>query len=824
MARVETLRASFITGILSERLRARFDLERFTSGIADALNFIITPQGGAIRRPGSQFVVASKSDDPTVRLLPFQFSTEQTYMLEFGPGYLRVLTQGGQLVTTAVSSTITNGTFDTDLTGWTVASGSIAWSAAWGGTCAFTGEGATLEQDIILIDDDRNSTHTLLFYLRRRSTTRGAGMRVEIVDTTSGDIIDALGDDRRPLRAGAHSFTFNPAGLQYLTIRFITLTGNPGDLLLDDVSFLQDAPFELVTPFLEDDLPGLKTTQSADALYIAVGDREPMELLRTGFDEFQLQVHDFLEGPFLDINTSNITLDIGTLTNEIVASASIFSQTDLGRFLRIQNDDMAGEWVWLEIITYNSPTSVLAIERRGTLSLSAPTVDWRLGSWSHTTGWPSVVTLFRSRLTWAASRFEPQNVWLSTPDTLYSHEPSDPDGTVPDDAAINITIVNDQVNAVLWMVAMQDGLLIGTNRTEVILRRPALSTGLAPSNVEVVRQSARGSALLVLPALIGRSVIYLQRDAQTLREAVFDFELNGFTERDITILAEDLFRVGIVRLLYQQSPLSTLWALLADGSLACAAIERDQQVLAWTRADLSPTAGGPANVIDMATVTEGTEEQVWLLVRRVIDGQTVQYIELLTTLFDTDDPIEDAFFVDCGLSGVASPASASFSGLDHLVGETVRVLADGATHPDVTVASDGSVTLNRTVSQLQAGLPQTCRLELLPFELIERAATSVGVVKRVTEVDLILLYSGIFDVGRSTNSLTTVSFREAGDPMDSPVAPFTGRRSVGIDAVAGDTSTLVLESSYPLPLHVLGLNLVLEFFNLPRSRTRRSTR
>ena len=97
MARVAAQLTNFTAGELSPRLDGRNDLAKYSAGCATVENMVIYPHGAAARRPGTQFVASVKTPAAKTRLIPFEFSTEQTYILEFGNQYIRFYRNNGQI-------------------------------------------------------------------------------------------------------------------------------------------------------------------------------------------------------------------------------------------------------------------------------------------------------------------------------------------------------------------------------------------------------------------------------------------------------------------------------------------------------------------------------------------------------------------------------------------------------------------------------------------------------------------------------------------------------------------------------------------------------
>ena len=98
MARVAAQLTNFTAGELSPRLDGRNDLSKYPAGCKTLENMIIFPHGSAARRSGTQFVAEVKDSTKETRLIPFEFSTTQTYILEFGNQYIRFFKDNGQIL------------------------------------------------------------------------------------------------------------------------------------------------------------------------------------------------------------------------------------------------------------------------------------------------------------------------------------------------------------------------------------------------------------------------------------------------------------------------------------------------------------------------------------------------------------------------------------------------------------------------------------------------------------------------------------------------------------------------------------------------------
>jgi hypothetical protein len=162
-----------------------------------------------------------------------------------------------------------------------------------------------------------------------------------------------------------------------------------------------------------------------------------------------------------------------------------------------------------------------------------------------------------------------------------------------------------------------------------------------------------------------------------------------------------------------------------------------------------------------------------MIVERTIDGVTRKYIEVMTRYYEDDIAKEDAFQVDSGLTYDGSPTT-TISGLEHLEGETVKVMADGKSHPDLTVLN-GSVTLanNVSASVIQIGLGSTWAFKSQRIEAGAADGTAQGKTKRITRFVVRLLNTLGLYYGANDTVFDEYDFNQ-GASFDENLALFNG--------------------------------------------------
>jgi len=547
-------------------------------------------------------------------------------------------------------------------------------------------------------------------------------------------------------------------------------------------------PYEISTPYSPSDLldsnylKKFQTAQSADVLYITHGDYETRAVARTSDTSWSIAAMEFVDGPYLPENAETTTLTLSGTTGSVTVTASAttginggsgFLSTDVGRLIRWK--DPANEWTWLEITAHTSTTEVTATIKGQDASAGTATNDWRLGVYSETTGYPTVITFFQDRVFLAGASSYPDR-WDMTRTGGYSatefqFAPTDVDGTVTDDAAINGTLQSGRVNSIQWANSDSKGLLIGTAGREWIVTPSDSNEVLTPTNAKADPVSSIGSAY-VNPIAIESGTVFTQRARRKMHDVIYSFDRDQLKPRDITVTCEHLTKTGIAEMVYQQEPLNSIWMRRTDGKLIGMTYYPDESVFA---AHGHVIGGDDVAVRSISVIPSADEsrDELWMIVERTIDGSTVQYIEYMERYYEDDIDREDIFHVDSGLT-YDGAATATVTGLDHLEGETVKVVVDGNSHPDLTVSS-GSITLENDIqgSVIQVGLSNTWVLETQRIEAGAQDGTAQGKQKRITGIVVRLLNSLGLQFGPDSSNIDTYDF-EQGQSYDSSTSLYTG--------------------------------------------------
>jgi len=553
---------------------------------------------------------------------------------------------------------------------------------------------------------------------------------------------------------------------------------------------------EVATPYLTAELFDIKFAQSADVMYIVHPNHATRKLSRTSHINWTLTTCNFTNGPFQDTNTSTTTLTPSATTGSvtITASANTFVSTDVDRLVRI-GDGIA------KITGFTSATEVNATTSTDFANTNAST-NFSLGAFSTTTGFPSTVTFFEQRLVFAGTINQPQTIFFSKSGD-YENMDANIGGTISDSDAIIYTIASNQVNAIRFMTATRT-LIIGTAGGEFSVSGGGADVAITPTNILIKKQSNHGAANLDALA-VGNVTLFMQRARRKMRELAYNFDVDGYIAPDMTILAEHITEGGITQMAYQQEPNQIIWLVRGDGELIGFTYQREQQVTAWHRHIFGGAFGSGKAVCESVAVipTDDTEYEVYVIIKRTINGATKRYIEVLNTFDFTETDNTTFNFLDSQLDYNGS-ATTTISGLSHLEGQTVSILADGATHADKVVSS-GSITLDRSSTKVKVGLSYTSLLQTMRIDAGARDGTSQSKTKRIYEITIRLFESVGVEVGPDLNNLERIPFRSSANAMNQGITPFTGDKEVEFRGNYETDGFVFVRQTQPLPLTILSL-------------------
>lgn len=741
---------AFNAGELSPLMEGRTDFDKYQSGCQELLNFVPTVQGPVRRRQGTRFVHEVKTSSQRTWLARFEFNVTQSFILEFGHLYIRFYTDHGIVESSpGVPYEIVSPYAEASLVN---PDGTFALSMVQ-------------SADVIYIAHEG-------FPPQKLSRFGNTNWTIADADIVGGPFEDLNKDDTVTVYASG-------------TTGAITLTASSGIFSanhVDELFYLEQEDAK--------DFPAWEVAREFPTSTVAVSDGKFYQATSAPLAGDTKQY----SGTLRPTHTSGTYADGSRTSGPVQAETS---------------ETIGVEWLflhsgfgWVRITGFVSPTvvnaTVLSRLPDNVVSALSPTSKWAHGDWSHNTSFPSHVTFFRERLCFAGR----QKLWFSVTGDYENFTPRVGNVAVDDDA-INIQISSDQVNDIAWLVSA-NALLIGTTGGEFVCAENTTSDPFATRNAKIAQQSRFGGRSAA-PQVVSTQTLFVQRSGRKVRELAYSFERDAYGSDDLTVLSEHITLGGIIQMIYQQEPDTVLWACTADGKLLGFTYNREQNVLAWHRHAISGdfVGGGAVESLQVISTPDGTGEELWMIVRRTIDGVTKRYVEYMTQNWLAEDGASNAVFVDSSLmySGVAT---TTLSGLDHLEGATVRLLVNGATHPD-RVVSGGSISLQVAATTAQVGLPYTSRLTTMRIEAGASQGTAQAKHKRIAKVffrfhNTIGGFYGIEGI-----QVDEIPFRDSSMPMDQAVAPFSGDKETQWPVGWERDGRLTVEQQQALPMTLIGI-------------------
>lgn len=881
--------SSFTSGELAPNLYGRVDFARYYSGLKTCRNIIVSQFGGVFNRSGSRYCVSAKDMTKRVRLVPFQFSASQQYVIEFGHLYARII-YNGALVVDAFNAPIVL-------------------------TTPYNSSDLITVTDIDLLRYIQSADVMTLciqtFQPQQLKRTSATSWALSAFVNTLGPFKELNTLTSQTVKSTA-------------TTGSVTLTSNADIFLANHVGLLfkiEQMP-DNITPSWEVAVPiAVNNIIVAGANYYqaltsgTTGTVRPTVTEGTQKDGNTGVLWQYLHSSFGIVqitaftNTKTVTAQVvRRLPDSLVTSTSVKTITGLVpgnspsntvpvRITITSHGFINGSSVTITGVTgttgANGTHQIIVIDSNtfdlanvydstayingGTASLTLTATDsykWALEAWGSSEGYPMSVGFYQQRQIFAATLGHPQTQWYSRVTGYTDFGTSVP---VLDDDALTFTLFSRKINEIRHIVELTALILFTSDGPFVVNSGKSGVEALTPTTMSVKRQGQNGVSHIP-PVLIDEGALFVQEKGDQVRSLGYSFQQDAFVGQDITILSNHLFRGRkIVDWTYQEKPNSVVWCVRDDGVLLGLTYLPKQEVVAWHRHD---TDGKYESV---CCITENNKDVLYAAVKRTVNGASVRYIERFDTRDFTD--IRDCFFLDCGLSydgrntttttmtvsggtnwdeteTLTITASASFfsagnvgsaihftdttanivyrlnivgytsgtvvtaipnrslpstyqnvvrtdwglaahlfTGLGHLEGKTVSVLADGLTQVSKTV-TDGSITLDRPAVVVHAGLPYTSDMETLE---ISNSQTSIRDKKQlIKQVSLIVNGSTGIQAGTDFDHLMEYKARQF-ENYDQ--ATFLQNKIVDINVptIWQKAGLVCVRQDKPLPLEVLSV-------------------
>lgn len=606
------IQRSFTSGEIAPALRVRADLGKYSTALDTCRNAFVRSQGGVYSRPGFQFIGEVGDSTKRARLIPFQFNTEQTYMLVFEQGTIRIIKNGAYVLDTGVPYEVVSPYLEADLP--------------------------------------------------RLGYTQSADVMTLVHPDYDPRNLSRLADDNWSLDVISYAATVSPP-----TGLVAAATGSGGSTFNKTYQYV-------ITTVGDDGSESLASSQVA-------------------------------------ITLSALSATYGVKLTFVAAAGADFYKVYKADSINSNVYGFIGETRALEFNDFNIAPDLSIAPPRDRLPFAAANDK------------PSTVNYYQQRQVFANTFNEPQSVFTTQTANYASLRTSSPARA---DDAVTFTIAGRQVNEIRHIVSL-DAMILLTSGGEWLVTE-GQDEVLTPDTVGVRIQSYNGCNW-VPPVVVNDTVLYIQEKGSRVRDLGYTFTSDKYSGNDLSVLAEHLFEnFQIEEMAYAEEPYGIVWCVRDDGTLVALTYQREQEVWGWHRHD---TDGFFESV---AVINENNKDSLYAVVRRTINGSTVRYVERLAVREET--VAEDCFYVDSGLTYSGAPAT-EISGLDHLEGEEVAVLADGNVVKGLTVTT-GAITLPRAASKVHVGLAYLPEIITLAVDITTQQGPYKGNRHSVSEVRIIV--------------------------------------------------------------------------------------
>lgn len=757
---------NFNAGELSPFLGARVDIEKYRSGCRTLENFLPMPYGGAMRRPGFAYLGAAKFANRKCKLIDFNFSTTTNFVIEFGHLYLRFWTAGALVEDPGSPPDPLE-----VVSPWT--------------------EGDLPELQYVQINDVMYITQPN-YAVRKLSRLADDNWTLETVEWS-----------HPAFRAENESTTtITASGDYHLIGGTATLTASTG--IFDE---LHVGAYWRVGHRRGAALANIELT--------AVDESSPVrafgawEFRTTGTWDGRVDIQRSYE---LD-NVSPIWETIRSFDSNSDRNVTATGTEEEECILRVRMtayDAHSGSpvpYAYLEIIDsmswgimrIDTVTSDTVVEGTMITPIHSATATriWQEGAWSDLRGHPRTVCLHEQRLWFGGNAANAQTLWASAVDDFEDFRVAE-----LDTSSLEFVLASSEQNAVCWMVSQQ-ALCVGTTGDEYTVDSGSDGTAITPTAVRVRKQSKYGSQYLQA-RVVADAALFVQRPGIKIREFTYNFGKDGYVSPDLSILSEHVLRSGIVQMAFQPQRDGTLWCVLGNGQLAAMTYDRDQQVTAWSR---HVTDGSIESAACIYRSAANESDDVYVSVKRTINGSDVRYIEQLwptdraafNEVNRQDWSYFDSFknYLDSDLSG------PTLTGLEHLEGKEVCIIADENIHDRRTV-SGGEITLDFTPEvRVRVGLPFTSTLTPMPFHADLQDGPSRGRKWKTHQLSVEILNSLGGEFESSPGVWDALTTRSTIDDMDASPPVVSDILQVQVNGPYSRTGQFTIRTSTPAPMCIL---------------------
>lgn len=626
MAQAQLLKNNCTSGEISPLLHQRSDLAQYQNGLETCLNAIVTPYGGVKRRYGTKFIYPAKHADKVCIVRKFEFSINQAYTLEIGEYYIRFFFNSGIVLTTYVAWVTTTHYYPGDL----VTNGGNYYR------CLVDHTSGTFSTDLAAGKWVATAGATDLVYeiVTPYTETELRELRFE----QSADVLYIFHKSHHPAKLTRYDSDF-------WTLVDVPFTGGPFEDQNDILTFTMTPSAVTggitITASSSKFVAGhigslwkLTSGKSITEVTASLSSATSSDVVSTGSETVEMEIsgtwvatvvveRSFNNGtdwyPYQTISKNCIKKYSDTRDVQYRVTATAYTSGTVGVRLSVLDPDEIGMGV-VRITAVASATSASATVINELRSTDATSI-WAEPSWSGVKGYPRVGKIYEGRLVMASTDADIKGVWGSS-SLEYENMLL---GTNDDEAFYFSLDAKGGINEAMWMESWKQ-LSIGTIGGEI---RLFSNNTITPSNPPEKKQDSDYGSCDIQGIVADKAIIFVDRCKRILREYMYDYNTDAFSSNSISVLSEHILNdgEGIVDIAYQKKQDSVIWCALTDGTLGALTYMPDQQVMGWHK----HTLGGTGVEVESICVIPGTygHDEVWMAVKRTINGNTVRYIELM---------------------------------------------------------------------------------------------------------------------------------------------------------------------------------------------------
>lgn len=852
------IKPSFTAGELSPMLYGRVDLNQYNLGAKTIRNFICHGHGGVSNRPGMAFICncdGNKTYRYPPRLIPFQFSTKDAYVLVFLEEEIWPIKEGQRVYDRSNPVVIPSPYLRSELYDIDYAQSAdmlflVHTNHPPMQLSRYSDIDWTLEEfDFI------DGPYATRKYGDDKISLSPKGRKGIVTVTSNKDFFSShmIG---KPLRFG-YPDTEDPTDIRWGWGK----VNSVADAKSAQVNIVEPLGYELVfNGEFAADTGGWEdhSTQQSELTYDPLG---PYAVLtHTGYVAGQLEGYGMM------------AQEIEYFPVKVVAKLTVQATISTGGHMRVQagynangsqllkrtvyvsgehnfefTTPKSGKLLYITIDNrYGADGDKIEVSYVSLIRSNLSTNEWRRPAWTSrlATGFPEHITFFEQRLCFAATRAEPQTIWMSMTGNFYNYGFISPGA---DDDAITYTLASRKIDSIQWMEPFTE-LIIGTYSSIWKLSAGGQTDVITPTSITARAQSGHGCSR-ISPLTIGSSMLYLQRGETNVRDLSYSLELDGFSGKDLSVMSHHLFETRkIISWDYAGLHDSIVWCVTDDGALLGMTYLPEHEVNGWHRHD---TLRGKFK--DVCVLIGEQKDEVYFLVQRYQWTQEQggyfkpqHYVEYLADRITRRAPplgvykmearsIAGRGFVENiaeyeekkGLQRLVYEDSRMehkyvfldscityeggleiyISGLDHLENHKVGILADGSVVPSQTVRN-GRIILDTPAQVVIVGLAYESILETLDLEIVDNQGSSQGRTKAVNRVTLKVHHTRGGEVGpRGTDQLERIDELRIRDALDGsdPIALRTGFLDLTLNSGWEQTGGLIIRNRDPVPLTVLAI-------------------